>query len=337
MNALSRRAVTFTALALAALAVTAASPLWLLAALSIDVARALRASRPFMALRLALFLWVYLLSELVGLCALGLVWIAAGAGPSRAERLLRASWRVQTLWVGALFRTVRALFSLELVTEGLECCAPGPILVFARHCSIIDTLLPTELLSRQRGYLLRFVLKRELLWDPCIDVAGLRLPNAFVARDQSDTRGEIRAVGALARELGPSDGVLLFPEGTRFSREKRRRIIERLAASDPAAHARASALEHVLPPKLGGAMALLDACDADVVFLAHSGLEGFASVGALFREGLARKVLYVRAWRVARREIPADSEGRERWLNEQWQRLDRVLDEMEGPVRPVQR
>jgi 1-acyl-sn-glycerol-3-phosphate acyltransferase len=330
MSALRRRAVTFTVLVLAALLVTCALPLLLVLAFTVDLARAVRSGRPWMATRLTLFLFVYLLAELVGLCALGLAWLLAGAGPSRAARLLRGTWLVQTRWVSALFLVARRLFSLDLAVEGMACCSPGPILVFARHCSIVDTLLPTALLSRERGYLLRFVLKRELLWDPCIDVAGLRMPNVFVARDQSDTRGEVLAVGALARSLGPTDGVLLYPEGTRFSLNKQRRILERLAARDPAAHARALALRHVLPPRLGGALALLEAGDADVVFLAHTGLEGFASLGALFRLGFARRTVRVRAWRVARTEIPSEPAQREQWLHEQWQRLDRELDAMDA-------
>lgn len=331
MNTLGRRAISCSAVILGAFCVTASLPLLVSVAFVVDFARWAIAKRPWMATRLILFLSVFLLSECVGLAALGAVWLLSGVGPSRGARLLRATWRVQCEWVAFLLAAVRRLFGLSLDVEGIESCTPGPILVFARHCSIIDALLPTALLSRERGYLLRFVLKRELRWDPCIDVAGARLPNAFVARDGSDSASEIASVRALATDLGPADGVLLYPEGTRFTPAKRRRLLERLAARDPEGHARAAALRHVLPPRLGGAMALLDATDADVVFLAHTGLEGFASVSALFRNGLAGRTLRVRLWRVKRSEIPRDPAAREAWLHAAWQKLDDTLDAMESP------
>lgn len=329
MNTFARRAITCSAVALGACVVTTTLPLLVTIALAIDGARWIASRRPWMATRLTLFLFVFLLSECVGLSALALAWLFAGAGPRRRERLLRMTWRVQCEWVALLLATVRRLFGLSLDVDGLDATVPGPILVFARHCSIIDTLLPTVLLSRARGYLLRFVLKRELRWDPCIDVAGSRLPNAFVGRDGADSATEIAAVRALASDLGPSDGVLLYPEGTRFTSEKRRRILERLQSRDAAAHARAQSLRHLLPLRLGGATALLDGSDADVVFLAHTGLEGFASVGALFRQGLARGTLRVRAWRVARSEIPTERSAREAWLHAEWQRLDDTIEAME--------
>ncbi|HRE89632.1 MAG TPA: 1-acyl-sn-glycerol-3-phosphate acyltransferase, partial [Myxococcota bacterium] len=85
------------------------------------------------------------------------------------------------------------------------------------HTSLVDTLLPTTYLTARRGLKLRWVLKRELLVDPCLDVAGSRLPNAFVARDGSDTEKALAQVRALATDLPADEGVLIYPEGTRFT------------------------------------------------------------------------------------------------------------------------
>ena len=41
----------------------------------------------------------------------------------------------------------------------------------------------TTYVSRRYHLRLRYVLKRELLWDPCLDIVGQRVPNIFVDRD----------------------------------------------------------------------------------------------------------------------------------------------------------
>ena len=61
-------------------------------------------------------------------------------------------------------------------------------------------LLAAALLSRPHGVRLRYVLKRELLWDPCLDIVGHRLPNAFVRRGSRDTAGDVAAVRGLMAE-----------------------------------------------------------------------------------------------------------------------------------------
>ena len=38
---------------------------------------------------------------------------------------------------------------------------------------------------------LRYVAKRELVWGPCIDLAGQYLPYVFVRRGASDTPGDV--------------------------------------------------------------------------------------------------------------------------------------------------
>jgi hypothetical protein len=70
-----------------------------------------------------------------------------------------------------------------------------------RHASIGDTLLASALVGRPHGiFWLRYVLKRELLWDPCLDVVGNRLPHVFVDRASDRFAARDRAcAGARAR------------------------------------------------------------------------------------------------------------------------------------------
>lgn len=64
-------------------------------------------------------------------------------------------------------------------------------------------------------------MKQELLWDPCLDIVGNRLPNYFVDRAAKDTARELAHIASLARELAPGQRVVMYPEGTRFSETKR--------------------------------------------------------------------------------------------------------------------
>jgi 1-acyl-sn-glycerol-3-phosphate acyltransferase len=314
-----RRGLTFPAYLAAAALLVAVLPVALPLVAALDLARRSR----FAGARTLLVAVHYLLCELVGLGASGLLWIAAlasGAAPARSSAWHHA---LQAAWAGALFAGIRRLFGLSLAVEG-DAPGPGPLLVFMRHASLADTLLPALLLSRRHGLRLRYVMKRELLLDPCLDVVGHRLPNVFVRRDSEQGAREIAAVEALARGLGPDEGVLIYPEGTRFSPARRERRLERIAASGNAARLeRARRLRHVLPPRTGGPLALLDAAPAaDVLVVAHVGLEGVTHFRNAWRGDLTGRHIRVRLWRVPRSGIPAGREARVEWLFDAWERVD---------------
>jgi 1-acyl-sn-glycerol-3-phosphate acyltransferase len=320
-----RRLRTIPPLVLGLVLVTALLPVLLLAGLVTDGARRVASGTPPTATRLVLFLWVYLAAEVGGLLALAALWLAS-LGDRREGWLRESTWRLQQRWAGALFGAARGLFGIEVEVSGDGEVEPGPLLVLVRHASIVDTLLPANLIAGPHGIHLRYVLKRELLADPCLDVAGRRLPNYFVRRGTGEAR-EVERVRELARGLGTEDGVLIYPEGTRFTPARRERAIARIAERDPVRAARAERLRHLLPPRLGGVVALLEgAPDADVLVLAHHGLEGLRSVGDIWRGGLVRLVLRVRIARVARAEVPADAAGRADWLHGVWEDVDDWLE-----------
>lgn len=315
-----RRAVTIPAVTLAFLATSALLPLLGAGAALVDLSRWLRRRLPWVSLRLVAFLWFYLAAQVVGLTALAWVWLRTRF--SGRERLVAATFAVQEAWASALFRAVSTLFGLDFELEGDEQLEPGPYLVFIRHASVIDTLLPTVFVTAKHKIVLRFVLKRELLIDPCLDVAGQRLPNYFVRRTGDDA-SDVRGVAALATGLGPNEGVLIYPEGTRFGLDKHRRALAKLEAEAPEVFALAKSLTHVLPPRLGGALALLEAApDVDAVFFAHTGLDGFASVRDIFRHALGRRRVSLKLWRVPRSQIPLARADRVRWLFGEWQKLN---------------
>jgi 1-acyl-sn-glycerol-3-phosphate acyltransferase len=319
-----RRLRTIPPLVLGLALVTALLPVLLLTGLAVDGARRVAFGVPPTATRLALFLWAYLAAEVGGLLALATLWLASHGG-RREEWLREATWRLQQRWAGALFGAARALFRIRVEVSGDGEVEPGPVLVLVRHASIVDTLLPANLIARPHGVHLRYVLKRELLGDPCLDVAGRRLPNYFVRRGTGEAR-EVERVRALAEGLGREDGVLIYPEGTRFTPARRERAIARIAERDPERAAQAERLRHLLPPRLGGVVALLEgAPEADVLVVAHHGLEGLRSVGDIWRGGLVRLALRVRISRVPRSEVPTDAAGRADWLHGVWEDVDEWL------------
>jgi 1-acyl-sn-glycerol-3-phosphate acyltransferase len=321
-----RRLRTIPPLVLGLAVVTALLPVLLVVGLVIDAVRRVASGMPPTAARLVLFLWVYLAAEVGGLIVLAALWVAS-LGGRRRDWLLETTWRVQQFWAATLFGSVRVLFRLRLEVTGEDAVAPGPVIVLIRHASIVDNLLPAKLVARPHRIRLRYVLKRELLADPCLDVAGRRLPNYFVRRGTGEAQ-ELERVRALAHGLGADDGVLIYPEGTRFTVERRARAIARIAERDARLAARAERIRHLLPPRQGGVGALLDgAPDADVVVIAHHGFDGLRLISDIWRGGLVGLVVKVRMTRVPRSVVPKEGAARADWLYDLWQDVDDWLEE----------
>jgi len=175
-TALRRRAWTVPFILVFFLVATAALPLLLLIAVSVDVLRWALHRRRFVVVRAALFGWVYLAVEVWALSCLLVFWIITGFGKWRSAEL-SLTYRLQVRWAVILFGAVRRIFSLGLDVEDDAIVIPGPVVVMVRHASIIDTLLPLNLISRPHGLVLRYVLKNELIYDPALDIAGHRLVN----------------------------------------------------------------------------------------------------------------------------------------------------------------
>lgn len=320
----ARRAITIPAVVILLVAISGALPVLLPLAFVFDLARS-AGRRSFVSVRVVLFGVCFLATEVLGLALLFFVWLSSlGRAQLRAAR----TWPVQRWYTAMHYVALRSLFRLRFEVDGDEAATPGPLLVLVRHASIIDSLVPAVFIANAHCMRLRYVLKRELLVDPCLDLAGHWLPNRFVARDGADTAREVEAVRSLKSGMAPDEGVLLYPEGTRFTPAKRRRLLERL---EGVARERAEQLRHLLPIRPGGALALLDAPPAcDALFIGHHGLEGFAHVADIMRGALVGRTVRLRFWRVPASSIPAGTDGRRAWLAEEWQRMDDWLSAEEA-------
>ncbi|MGA7098528.1 MAG: lysophospholipid acyltransferase family protein [Acidimicrobiia bacterium] len=296
--------------------VTVTLPALVLVGGLVDLVRGLSTAKPAMATRLVSFLWVYLTGEMWALMGMLLTW------PLSRQRKLDLTFRLQGLWTSWNFNAMRAIFGLKFSVTGSEQIPPAPILVLARHASMVDTMLPARLVTRSHGIRLRYVLKKELLLDPVLDIGGNRLPNHFVDRRIALADPELAAIRDLAGGMGPGEGMLIYPEGTRFSEQKRDRYVARIVRRGGRLAEIADSFATVLPPKPGGALALLEATIADVVVLAHRGLEGFARVKDIWSGGLVGSTIDVHFWRLPRSSIPEDRSARVEWLFEVWADVD---------------
>lgn len=303
-------------------------PLLALAAAAVDLGLWLVRRKPWMAVRMLAIGWWLLFAEVRAMAAL--IWIYASTGGPLGRGTLRRRRLIYGLrihWCRSHLAGARAILGLRLDVEGLEEAGPGPVLIMPRHTSIIDNTLPDALIGHAHGIGIRVVLKREIQAIPVIDIGGRWIPTNFVRRGSGETEREVENVRRIAQRLGEDEAVLIYPEGTRATPKKIARAKEIVAERQPHLAERAQRLRHVLPPRLGGPLAVIDeARDVDVVFCAHVGFDGFAYLRDLWSGGLLDTTVHVRFWRVPAAEIPSEHDARVDWLYEQWQAMDDWVD-----------
>lgn len=255
-----RRAISVPVFLLMAALYAATLPLSLAIAIGVDLYR----QRGMIVIRTVLFFGYYLLVYLFSLSATAAQWVLAGswlgarAGDAHA-RLSRWSQWLGAFWGRSLYHGAERIFRATTEVEGEELLPGGPYIMFMRHISVGDTAIPYTFASSRHGVNFRHVLKTELLNDPCMDIAGHRWKNVFIKRGSDDSEREIALLRKAMAELSDTEGVAIWPEGTRFTPEKRERVLASLAKKDPEIYKQASALKNVLPPHLGGPLGLLEA------------------------------------------------------------------------------
>jgi 1-acyl-sn-glycerol-3-phosphate acyltransferase len=199
-----------------------------------------------------------------------------------------------------------------------------PLIVLARHAGAGDSFLVTHRLLTVHRRRPRVVMKSLLQLDPVLDLLGNRLPNAFI-RPRPGADVEIMArIAELAAGMEPAGALLIFPEGGNFTERRRVGAIRRLRelAMDRQAD-QALGMRHVAPPRPGGvASAVAAAPDADVVFVAHTGLERLGSPRAIWRNVPFDDAIRARWWLVPAADVPGEREAQTAWLYDWWTRVD---------------
>lgn len=328
MVTLRRRLVSVPGVIVAAMMLLILIPLWLPLSIVADLVL-LRWRLPLTRLLLFALCWSWL--ETVGVGIAAALWCLGQRGNEALH------YRLQTWWAASLMSALQVTTGVKVFVK-VDDLSPGPAVVLCRHASLADSLVSAWAITAVAKLRPRYVLKKELLWDPCLDIVGARVPNVFVDRSAVDSAPELESLRRLGQGLGERDVAVIFPEGTRSSPAKRARALDAIARTQPDRAVRMAALQHVLPPRPSGTLALLDGAEGvDVVFAWHSGFDGLDTFGGILRH-LARRPPPVR---LAVRRLPAAElpprDQRADWLDEQWLQLDRdtqALIALDSPKEP---
>jgi len=228
---------------------------------------------------------------------------------------------IQFWWAQRLFDMGKRLYRLNIEITGAEALEGNCALVLCHHSSMGDTVLPLLFFGKARQEGLRYVLKQELRYFPCLDIGGHGLPNVFVDRSGSDSAKAVREVSQLIATAGSDESVLIYPEGTRFTQKKH----DTLRRKHPKLAPQLDRWPGLLPPRLGGVLGMLEANPGkDLVFLAHAGFEGSADIHDLLGGGWLGQRVKLHFWRIPFKDLP--KENVTEFLFDQWDQMQTTVD-----------
>jgi len=330
---LIRRLVLAPLVIVVAVALVVLFPLLALVALTFGAVGRSRPGR-MRVLRLLFFALIWLTAETAALfMCLGL-WVASGfGGRLRTEPYQARHYAVMERFIGRLYRSATKTFRVQVIVEEPELTPAEqaarlarPVIVLSRHAGPGDSLLLVHQLLSVYGRRPRVVMKAALQFDPSWDVVANRTPNVFISRRQAGERIFTDQIDRLARGLDQAGALVIFPEGGNWTPGRWHRGIQRLEHLGHRDLAdRARDMPNLLPPRAGGALAAITACPtADVIFVAHAGLDQLVSVADVWRSLPMDQAVHAKWWRVPVGEVPrdADYDSQVQWLYDWWQRID---------------
>jgi len=286
------------------------------------------------ALRLLFFalVWLFADTAAVFMC-LGL-WMASGFGgrlrtePYQARHYAVMRWFLDRVYTGATraFGLRVEVTEPALTQSELAVRLTRPVIVLSRHAGPGDSFLLVRHLLSVYGRRPRVVMKATLQLDPGVDVVANRVPNVFINHAKTGERLFVDQIERLAGGLDEAGALVIFPEGGNWTPNRWQRGIarlEQLGRRDLAARARQ--MPNLLAPRSGGAFTAIAACPAaDVIFVAHAGLDRLVTVADVWRKLQVGQTIRARWWRVPADEVPrtADHEAQLLWLYDWWQQID---------------
>jgi 1-acyl-sn-glycerol-3-phosphate acyltransferase len=308
-------------------------PLFVIAALVVSY----RLPGKWRALRLLGLATCYLFVEVAVTISALAMWLASGFGwKLSSEAFVSAHYRLLRWTLRLLVYTGSRLFSLSIEQDGTALptdsgdgtTSDAPLIVLSRHAGPADSFLLLHEVMSWAGRRPRIVAKATLQLDPVFDILLNRLPNRFIETNPAPGSDAVSAIAELATGMTNRDAFVIFPEGGNFTEGRRVRAIERLRSDghDEAAR-RAESMTHVLAPRPAGTLAAIGACpdDADVVLVAHTGLDEIFTVPDLWASLPEDKTLHL-AWRVLpAAEVPTGSAERIDLLFRAWEGIDKWI------------
>lgn len=274
-----------------------------------------------LALPRCLFLTLYIMWEDIGLvveCWYLRLRSPRGTSPTWDEDHLRLIRRA----LDNVMFTAKRIVGFHIEIEGeITVGRPGhPLVVISRHAGPADSLAIAWLLASTAGRIPRVVLADAMLWDPGIAMVLQRLDSYFVPSRSGAGDDRTKGVATLASTLSSKDAMLIFPEGRNWTRERHDEQVSRLRARGEVARAeRAATTPWVLEARSRGVAAIREhAPEADVMVVAHTGLEMLAGPGEVLRAVPFRNRLLIRGVTHHSEDVPTDPDEVAAWLDEQW-------------------
>ena len=335
---LVRRLVLAPLAVVIALAVVILSPLLALLILGFELLRRVRPARG-RGLRLLHFAVIWLTAETATLFMCLGSWIASGfGGRLSTEPYQSRHYAIMRRYLDRIYHAATTTFQLRVDVDEPEFTAEEqaarlarPVIVLSRHAGPGDSLLLVHHLLSVYERRPRVVMKASMQLDPGVDVVANRVPNVFIRPRRVGEHVYTEEIERLARGLDRMGALVIFPEGGNWTPGRWQRGIgrlERLGRSDLAA--RATQMPNVLAPRPGGALAAIAACpEADVIFVAHAGLDQLVSVADVWRSLPMNHHVHAKWWRIPAQQVPrsAGHEEQVQWLYDWWQRIDSWISE----------
>lgn len=305
-----RRLLTLTSLILVTILAIALLPLVVITTLLMSLSPRFRTAPQALT-----FIYGFLVHEWSGLARFLFVSVRY-----RKREHLDRNRSIQFWWAQHLFDMGKRLYKLRIEVTGTEALEGNCALLLSRHSSMGDTVLPLLFFGNARAEGLRYVLKQELRYLPCLDIGGHRLPNVFVDRSGTDSANAVKEVSNLIATAGEDESVLIYPEGTRFTQKKH----DDLRRKHPQLEDQLNRWPNLLPLRLGGVLGMLKANPGkDLVFLAHAGFEGSADIHDLLGGGWLNQKVRLHFWRVPYSEIP--QENVQDFLFKEWDKMQATV------------
>lgn len=148
------------------------------------------------------------------------------------DRIYRVAVNVNSFWM-------QKVVGIELVIHGNLTMGESPV-VICNHQSWFDIPLVQDIITR-RGPIVKFLVKREIVWIPIIGwiCLALNFPRLYRNKESLARENDFSIIQKASKQHGDEAGALLiFPEGTRFTEQKR--------------NAQKVAFERLVRPKSGG-------------------------------------------------------------------------------------
>jgi 1-acyl-sn-glycerol-3-phosphate acyltransferase len=282
--------------------------------------------------------------EVAALTVFLCLWLVSGfGGRLDTEPYQARQYGIMRRFLDLIYRTAGQTCGLRVTVTGPRQAVPHgdrTLIVLSRHAGPGDSLLLIHHLLSACERRPRVVMKATLQLDPFLDVLANGVPNAFLGRAAragkvATSRPHTEQIRRLAAGMTPASALVIFPEGGNWTPQRWQRAADRLRrAGRPDLAGRARAMPNVLPPHGSGALAAIAACpQADVVFVAHTGLDRLVSVRDVWRSLLTDLEVRAHWWRVPAGCVPrsVSRDAQVTWLYDWWARIDAWITAQNPP------